>query len=109
MYPVAVRQAVKLSGNPQVGCLFTAGGTDPAVSGVGDVFNTGLSQPYSFTPLLRVPQARILVTASTSISRRPPASRKDVQHWLAVNNFLSGRELKPETTGQINSLCPTGG
>ena len=40
----------------------------------------GVSQPYSFTPVMRVPQASILVTASTSISRRPPASRKEVQH-----------------------------
>ncbi len=39
VYPVAVRQAVKLSGNPEVGCLFTAGGTGPAVAGVGDIFN----------------------------------------------------------------------
>ncbi|CQJ67423.1 Uncharacterised protein [Yersinia intermedia] len=39
MYPVAVRQAVKLGGYPQVGSLFTAGGTGAAVAGVGDVFN----------------------------------------------------------------------
>ncbi len=52
---------------------------------------SGLSQLYSFTPSIRVPQASILVTASTSISRRPPASRKDVQHWLAVNRRFSGR------------------
>lgn len=38
VYPVAVRQAVKLGGNPQVGSLFTTGGTGPAVAGVGDVF-----------------------------------------------------------------------
>ena len=43
---------------------------------------SGLSQLYSFTPSIRVPQASILVTASTPISRKPPASRKDVQHWL---------------------------
>ncbi len=43
---------------------------------------SGLSQLYSFTPSIRVPQASILVTASTPISRRPPASRKDGQHWL---------------------------
>lgn len=34
VYPVAVRQAVKLSGNPEVGGLFTAGETGPAVAGV---------------------------------------------------------------------------
>lgn len=39
MYPVAVWQAVKLSGNPEVGGLFAAGGTGAAVAGVGDVFN----------------------------------------------------------------------
>lgn len=39
MYPVAVRQAVKLGGNPQVDSLFTTGGTGPAVAGAGDVFN----------------------------------------------------------------------
>ncbi|MNO98801.1 hypothetical protein D3C76_905580 [compost metagenome] len=39
MYPVAVRQAVKLGGNPQVGGLFTTGGAGPAVAGVGDVFH----------------------------------------------------------------------
>lgn len=39
MYPVAVRQAVKLGGNPQVGGLFTTGRAGPAVAGVGDVFN----------------------------------------------------------------------
>ncbi len=44
--------------------------------------HSGLSQLYSFTPSIRVPQASIFVTASTSISRRPPASRKDVQHWF---------------------------
>src|SRR5690606_5012932 len=55
----------------------------------------GLSQPYSLTPVMRVPQASILVTASTSISRSPPASRKEVQHWLAVNSLLSGRGRKP--------------
>nr|QQZ46521.1 hypothetical protein [Escherichia coli]QQZ46545.1 hypothetical protein [Escherichia coli]QQZ48498.1 hypothetical protein [Escherichia coli]QQZ48521.1 hypothetical protein [Escherichia coli] len=53
--------------------------------------HSGLSQLYSFTPSIRVPQASIFVTASTSISRRPPASRKDVQHWLAVNRRFSGR------------------
>lgn len=38
--PVAVRQAVELSGNPQVGGLFTAGGAGTTtVAGVGDVFN----------------------------------------------------------------------
>ncbi len=39
VYPVAVWQAVKLGGNPEVGDLFAAGGTGPAVAGVGDVFN----------------------------------------------------------------------
>lgn len=39
MYPVAVRQAVKLGGNPQVCSLFTAGGTGQGVAGVGDIFN----------------------------------------------------------------------
>ncbi len=68
-----------------------------------------LSQPNSFTPVIRVPQASIFVTASTSISRRPPASRKEAQHWLAVNSFLSGRGLKSETTRQINSRLPAGG
>ncbi len=38
----------------------------------------------------------ILVTASTSISRRPPASGKDVQHWLAVNRRFRGRGVKPD-------------
>ena len=51
----------------------------------------GLSQLYSFTSSIRVPQASIFVTASTPTSRRPPASRKDVQHWLAVNRRFSGR------------------
>lgn len=39
MYPVAARQAVELCGNPQVGGLFTAGGTGAAVAGVSEVFN----------------------------------------------------------------------
>ncbi len=38
MYPVAVRQAVELSGNPQVGGLFTTRRAGAAVAGVGDVF-----------------------------------------------------------------------
>lgn len=38
VFPVAVRQAVKLSGNPQVGGLFAAGGAGAAVAGIGDVF-----------------------------------------------------------------------
>ena len=37
-----------------------------------------------------------LVTASASISRRPPASGKDVQHWLAVNRRFRGRGVKPD-------------
>lgn len=37
MLPVAVRQPVKLRGNPQVGGLFTAGRAGSAVTGVGDV------------------------------------------------------------------------
>ena len=52
---------------------------------------SGLSQLYSFTSSIRVPQASILVTASPPISRKPPASRKDVQHWLAVNRRFSDR------------------
>ena len=39
MYPVAVRQAVELRGNPLVGGLFAAGGAGTAVAGVGDVFD----------------------------------------------------------------------
>jgi len=39
VYPVAVWQAVKLGGNPKVGCLFTAGGAGTTVAGAGDVFN----------------------------------------------------------------------
>ena len=39
VYPVAVRQAVKLSGNPEVSGLFPAGGAGTAVAGVGDIFN----------------------------------------------------------------------
>ena len=39
MYPVAVRQTVKLGGNPQVGGFFAAGGAGAAVAGTGDVFN----------------------------------------------------------------------
>lgn len=38
VYPVAVRQAVKLGGNPQVGGLFATGRAGPAVAGTGDVF-----------------------------------------------------------------------
>ena len=38
MYPVAVRQTVKLSGNPQVGGFFATGGAGAAVAGIGDVF-----------------------------------------------------------------------
>jgi hypothetical protein len=41
MLPVAVRQPVKLGGNPQVGGLFTAGGVDPAVADVGVVSDVG--------------------------------------------------------------------
>ena len=39
VYPVAVRQTVKLGGNPQVGGFFAAGGAGAAVAGTGDVFN----------------------------------------------------------------------
>ena len=39
VYPVVVRQVVKLGGNPQVCGFFTAGRAGPAVEGVGDVFN----------------------------------------------------------------------
>lgn len=39
MYPDAVRQTVKLSGNPEVGGFFTTGRAGPAVAGIGDVFN----------------------------------------------------------------------
>lgn len=39
VYPVAVWQAVKLGGNPQVGGLFTTGRAGPAVAGTGDEFN----------------------------------------------------------------------
>lgn len=39
VYPVAVRQAVKLGGDPDIGGLFTAGGAGTAVAGVGDIFN----------------------------------------------------------------------
>lgn len=112
VYPVAVRQAVKLSGNPQVGGLFAAGGAGAAVAGIGDVFymrTAALSQPNSFTPAMRVPQASILVTASTSMSRRPPASRKDVQHWLAVKSFLSGRGVKPDSMKQIKQQSSADG
>lgn len=83
MLPAAVRQPVKLGGNPQIGGFFAAGRADTAVAGVGDVSDCrhpGVLQAYSFTPAMRVPQASILVTASTSISRIPPASRKEVQH-----------------------------
>lgn len=83
MYPVAVRQAVKLSGNPEVSGLFPQEGQArpwQALVIYLTWWQSGLSQPYSFTPVMRVPQASILVTASTSISRRPPASRKEVQH-----------------------------
>ena len=38
VYPVTVRQAVKLGGNPQVSGLFPAGRTGPAVAGIGDIF-----------------------------------------------------------------------
>jgi hypothetical protein len=41
-----------------------------------------------------VPQASILLTDSTSMSRRPPAFNKPVQQPLAVNRFFSGRGLK---------------
>lgn len=41
VYPVAVRQAVELGGNPQVGGLFTTGGAGTAVAGIGDVFRRG--------------------------------------------------------------------
>lgn len=39
MYPVAVRQAIKLGGNPQVGGLFPAGGTGAAVADISEVFH----------------------------------------------------------------------
>lgn len=39
VYPVAVRQTIKLRGNPQVGGLLTARGTGTAVAGVGNVLH----------------------------------------------------------------------
>jgi hypothetical protein len=47
-----------------------------------------------FTPRIEVPQASILLTDSTSISRRPPVSNKPAQQPLAVNRFFKGRGLK---------------
>lgn len=42
------------------------------------------------------------------LSRRPPASRKEAQHWLTVKSFLSGRGVKPDSMGQINPRNPAG-
>lgn len=39
MYPVAVRQVVKLGDNPQVGGFLPTGRAGPAVAGVSDVFH----------------------------------------------------------------------
>jgi len=38
-----------------------------------------------------------------------PASRKDVQHWLAVHKFLSGRGIKPDNMGKIKHQPSAGG
>ena len=42
MYPVAVRQTVELSGNPDIGGLFPAGGAGTTVAGVSDVSGVSL-------------------------------------------------------------------
>ncbi len=68
-----------------------------------------LSLPYSFTPVMKISQASILVTASTSISRRPRTSRNEIRYWLAVNSFLSGRGVKPESMKQIKLLLSADG
>lgn len=94
MYPVAVRKTIQLCRYPQVCGLFPQDGQARLPHELVTYLtwgHSGLSQLYSFTPSIRVPQASIFVTASTSISRRPPASVKDVQHWLAVNRRFSGR------------------
>ena len=41
-----------------------------------------------------MPHANVLLTDSTSMSRRPPASSKPAQQPLAVNKFFKGRGLK---------------
>lgn len=106
------RAGDELSGNPDIGGLFPAGGASTTVAGVGNVFymrQAELSPPYSFTPVMKVSQASILVTASTSISRRPRTSRNEVRYWLAVNSFLSGRGVKPESMKQIKLLLSADG
>ncbi len=60
------------------------------------VLTVRVSHPELFTPSIRVPQASILVTASTSISRRPPASRKDVQPLVGCEQTFQRAGSKPD-------------
>ncbi|EOS92805.1 hypothetical protein ETR_22486 [Erwinia tracheiphila PSU-1] len=103
---------VKPGGNPQVGGFFTTGRSGPAVAGVVDIPDVGI---------LRVVAGILFHTADAGAAgehfgdgfdfdiAQTTASRKDAQHGLAVNSFLSGRGLKPESTWQINPRCPGGG
>ena len=86
MYPVAVREddsAVLLSTRSVA--FFPQDGQarlPHELSGTLRADSPGY-HPNSFTPSIRVPQASILATASTSISRRPPASgRTSSTGWL---------------------------
>ena len=102
VYPVAVRKTIQLCRCPQVCGLLSAGRQARLPHELVTYLTwgqSGLSQLYSFTSSIRVPQASIFMTASTPISRKPPASRKDVQHWLAVNRRFSVGAENPPTSG----------
>lgn len=60
MYPVAVRQAVELRGNPQVVAFLPQEGQALLWQALVMYFigwQPGLSQPYFFTSVMRVPQS----------------------------------------------------
>ncbi len=85
VYPVAVGQTIKLRGKQRVGCFFAAVG-----AGVGDIFN--------------MPAAGIIaaILLHAGVEERRPA-------LICGEQFLSGRGLKADTMGQINSLRTPGG
>lgn len=112
VYPVAVRQAVKLGGNPEVGGLFPAGRAGPAVAGVGDVFYV-VAAGVIAAVFLHTADAGATgehfcdsfnfdITEAASVKEGGPA-------LVGSEQFFEWRGLKSESTVQINSRLPAVG
>lgn len=104
MYPVTVRQTVKLGGNPQVGGLLTAGRTGAAVAGVGDVFYMPATRGIAVI-CLHAGDAGTTgehfsdgfdfdITQATGVEKRGPA-------LISCEQIFERTGLKPETTGRL--------